>query len=482
MYHLPELQLNRIPCDEAAVLVTPTPCSLADRQFLAEAAGGLRPYTVSETESWIQAVRDGAPVFPLWFQDGENGVREVRIGQSVPADELIRLEIPEIQRYLAARCQALAVQCLPETDSGARSFASPLAEPIPPEIIRQEMAALPDDRILFEDGDYRVCLLRLDDAPHLMYELFRLREEVFRSVGEGTGRPIDTDAFDADYYHLILWHIPNGEIVGSYRLGDCAAMMAAHGGIQGLYTASLYDYTEEAGVRKLEKTLSKLLRKAVKKLALEPGKKVTATKQFILESLGAPISKDSAVSKTDTIGLVNGLAWTSVGGVTLPIEVVAYEGTGKITMTGSLGDVMKESATIALDYVRANSQRYGIADEIFQNNDIHIHVPEGAVPKDGPSAGVAIATAIISCLTHTPVDANVAMTGEVTLRGKALPIGGLREKSLAAARSGIKHIIVPIDNKKDVSELPAEVKEVLKISFMKSVDDALQIALVPSKA
>ena len=131
--------------------------------------------------------------------------------------------------------------------------------------------------------------------------------------------------------------------------------------------------------------------------------------------------------------------------------------------------------------MRANAEKFGINDEIFQKNDIHIHVPEGAVPKDGPSAGVAMTTAIISCLSHTPVDANVAMTGEVTLRGKALPIGGLREKSLAAMRSGIKHIIVPIDNKKDVEELPDVVKENLKISFMKHVDDALAIALVPSK-
>lgn len=142
-------------------------------------------------------------------------------------------------------------------------------------------------------------------------------------------------------------------------------------------------------------------------------------------------------------------------------------------MTGKLGDVMKESATIALDYVRANSKKYNIDDEIFQSNDIHIHVPEGAVPKDGPSAGVAITCAIISCLTHKEVSPNVAMTGEVTLRGKALPIGGLREKSLAAARSGIKEIIVPIDNKKDVEELPEEVKKALKITYMKCVDDAL---------
>ena len=143
---------------------------------------------------------------------------------------------------------------------------------------------------------------------------------------------------------------------------------------------------------------------------------------------------------------------------------------------------MKESATIALDFVRANADKYGIDSKLFAENDIHIHVPEGAVPKDGPSAGVAMTTALISCLTGKAVDANVAMTGEVTLRGKALPIGGLREKSLAALRSGIKTIVVPEDNKKDVSELPQEVKDNLKIVFMKCVDDALAVALVGASA
>jgi len=152
-------------------------------------------------------------------------------------------------------------------------------------------------------------------------------------------------------------------------------------------------------------------------------------------------------------------------------------GKGGLVLTGKLGDVMKESCTIALDYVRANAEKYGISNEMFEKKDIHIHVPEGAVPKDGPSAGVAITTAIISCLTHQPVDNNVAMTGEVTLRGKALAIGGLREKSLAALRSGIKTIIVPLENKKDVGELPEEVKKELKIVYMKNVDDALEVAL-----
>ena len=243
-------------------------------------------------------------------------------------------------------------------------------------------------------------------------------------------------------------------------------------------------YSMEAGVRQLERLIASVCRKVVVELLNNPDtpRPVQITPEKVIELLGVELFEGSKKEKENQVGVVTGLAYTEFGGDILPIEVNYFPGKGGLVLTGKLGEVMKESATIALDYVRANSQRYGIADEIFQNNDIHIHVPEGAVPKDGPSAGVAIATAIISCLTHTPVDANVAMTGEVTLRGKALPIGGLREKSLAAARSGIKHIIVPIDNKKDVSELPAEVKEVLKISFMKSVDDALQIALVPSKA
>ena len=156
-------------------------------------------------------------------------------------------------------------------------------------------------------------------------------------------------------------------------------------------------------------------------------------------------------------------------------------GKGQLVLTGKLGDVMKESCSIALDYVRANAEKYGIPNEMFEKKDFHIHFPEGAVPKDGPSAGVAITTAIVSLLTHTPVDNNVAMTGEVTLRGRALPIGGLREKSLAALRSGIKTIIVPEENKKDVTELPEEVKKELKIVYMKNVDDALAVALLKDK-
>jgi len=243
-------------------------------------------------------------------------------------------------------------------------------------------------------------------------------------------------------------------------------------------------YTMEAGVRQLERLIASVCRKVVVDLLSSPdiARPVKVGEEEVKKYLGVELFEGSKKEKENQIGVVTGLAYTEFGGDILPIEVTYFPGKGGLVLTGKLGDVMKESATIALDYVRANADKYGIKSEIFEKNDIHIHVPEGAVPKDGPSAGVAMTTAIISSLTNTPVDANVAMTGEVTLRGKALPIGGLREKSLAALRSGIKTIIVPEENKKDVSELPQEVKDSLKIVFMKCVDDALSIALVGAKA
>lgn len=239
-------------------------------------------------------------------------------------------------------------------------------------------------------------------------------------------------------------------------------------------------YTMEAGVRELERLIASICRKAVVEIlsCKEEDKKIVIDVDKVKEYLGISKFETSKKEKVNQIGVVTGLAYTEFGGDILPIEVTYFKGKGGLVLTGKLGEVMKESATIALDYVRANAEKYHIDPALFMDNDIHIHVPEGAVPKDGPSAGVALTTAIISSLSHTPVDANVAMTGEVTLRGKALPIGGLREKSLAALRSGIKQIIVPVDNKKNVEELPKEVKDNLKINFMKCVDDALEIALV----
>ena len=242
-------------------------------------------------------------------------------------------------------------------------------------------------------------------------------------------------------------------------------------------------YTREAGVRQLERLVASCCRKAVVELIKDPkhARPIVIDAEQVKKYLGVEIFEDTKKEKEPQIGVVTGLAYTEFGGDILPIEVNYMAGKGQLVLTGKLGDVMKESCSIALDYVRANAEKYGIPNEMFEKKDFHIHFPEGAVPKDGPSAGVAITTAIVSLLTHTPVDNNVAMTGEVTLRGRALPIGGLREKSLAALRSGIKTIIVPEENKKDVTELPEEVKKELKIVYMKNVDDALAVALLKDK-
>ena len=235
-------------------------------------------------------------------------------------------------------------------------------------------------------------------------------------------------------------------------------------------------YTREAGVRDLERKIASCLRKVAVAIVKDPSiKHIEIDEKKVREYLGVEIFEYSKKDKKKQVGVITGLAYTEYGGDILPIEVTYFEGKGGLVLTGKLGEVMKESATIALDYVKANAKRYNIDAKIFLNNDIHIHVPEGAVPKDGPSAGVAITLAIISALSKTPVSPDIAMTGEVTLRGLALPIGGLREKSLAALRSGIKEIIVPKDNKKDVDELPKEVKKSLKIHYMSCVDDAYDI-------
>ncbi len=238
-------------------------------------------------------------------------------------------------------------------------------------------------------------------------------------------------------------------------------------------------YTREAGVRELERKIASCLRKVAVAYVKDPSIEHTVvTPDKVREYLGVPYFEDTQKEKEAQVGVVTGLAYTEYGGDILPIEVNYFKGKGALILTGHLGDVMKESASIALDYVKSNAEAFQIDPEIFANNDIHIHVPEGAVPKDGPSAGVAMTCAIISCLSKRPVSPDVAMTGEVTLRGQSLPIGGLREKSLAALRSGIKKIVVPKDNKKDVDELPKEVKDTLKIVYMSSVEDAIKESFV----
>ena len=238
-------------------------------------------------------------------------------------------------------------------------------------------------------------------------------------------------------------------------------------------------YTREAGVRELERKIASCLRKVGVAIVKDPNLGTTTINvDKVREYLGVPYFEDTQKEKEAQVGVVTGLAYTEYGGDILPIEVNYFKGKGSLILTGHLGDVMKESASIALDYVKSNAEAFQVDPELFVNNDIHIHVPEGAVPKDGPSAGVAMTCAIISCLSQRPVSPDVAMTGEVTLRGQALPIGGLREKSLAALRSGIKKIVVPKDNKKDVDELPKEVKDTLQIVYMSSVEDAVKESFV----
>jgi len=238
-------------------------------------------------------------------------------------------------------------------------------------------------------------------------------------------------------------------------------------------------YTREAGVRELERKIASICRQVVVDLLTQKDiDSVTITPKEVRKYLGIELFENTKKDKVNQVGVVTGLAYTEYGGDILPIEVNHFPGKGRLVLTGNLGDVMKESASIALDYIQANASRYQIDSKIFGTDDIHIHVPEGAVPKDGPSAGIAITTAIISCLTGRPVDNNVAMTGEVTLRGNALPIGGLREKSLAALRSGIKTIIVPQENEKVVHELPEQVRNSIKFVYMKTVDDAVAVALL----
>ncbi len=237
-------------------------------------------------------------------------------------------------------------------------------------------------------------------------------------------------------------------------------------------------YTREAGVRSLERCIASVIRKVIVEKVSEGSDGnfyVTITEKDISKYLGVEPFDSATKEKGKQIGVVTGLAYTEYGGDILPIEVNYFTGKGRLVLTGKLGDVMKESCEIALDYVKANAEKYHIDSKIFENNDIHVHVPEGAIPKDGPSAGVAITCAIISALSKIPVSGDIAMTGEVTLRGNALPIGGLREKSLAAMRSGIKKIIIPDGNKHNVTELPKEVTDKLKILFMKNVDDACKL-------
>lgn len=237
-------------------------------------------------------------------------------------------------------------------------------------------------------------------------------------------------------------------------------------------------YTREAGVRELERQLSKACRKAAYKIVTEKKKSVRITKKNITDFLGKAKYTETKAEKENQVGLCTGLAWTEVGGVILPVEVAVLKGKGNLLLTGQLGDVMKESGRAALTCIRARSEKLKIDEKFYEENDIHVHFPEGAVPKDGPSAGITMTTAIVSALTGKKVRADVAMTGEITLRGKVLPIGGLKEKSLAAYREGIYTVIMPKANERDLDEIAPEVKAKMKFIPVEIIDEVLKVALV----
>ena len=242
-------------------------------------------------------------------------------------------------------------------------------------------------------------------------------------------------------------------------------------------------YTREAGVRNLERTITSVLRKCARKIAAGEVESVSVTGTMLEQLLGPRFVKPDFLNRTNAVGIANGLAWTSVGGETLPIEVqVMDNGSGKITVTGSLGDVMKESAQLAVTWVRVHAAEYGIDPEKLKKCDLHIHAPEGAVPKDGPSAGVTLTTALVSCLSGIPVRGDVAMTGEITLHGNVLPIGGLREKSMAAYREGMKTVLIPKDNEPDLYDVDEEVKKNLTFLPMQNLSQVLAAALLKPKA
>jgi ATP-dependent Lon protease len=239
-------------------------------------------------------------------------------------------------------------------------------------------------------------------------------------------------------------------------------------------------YTREAGVRSMEREISSVFRKVARKVVLE-GKAYSTqvTDDNLSTYLGVPRYRASRQEERNEIGTATGLAWTEVGGEILPIEVTLMTGKGSLTLTGKLGDVMQESARAAMSWVRSRSDDFGLSKDFHRKLDVHIHVPEGAIPKDGPSAGITIATALVSALWKRPIRRDVAMTGEITLRGKVLPIGGVKEKLLAAHRIGVTTIILPRENEKDLADIPKVVLDTMTVELVEHVDEVLKIALVP---
>ena len=258
----------------------------------------------------------------------------------------------------------------------------------------------------------------------------------------------------------------HGLTKGSVRVGDAAMKLIIEG------------YTREAGVRTLTRTIARVVRKAAVDMLENDLEQVTVSREKVQKYLGAQRYLRDLPEKKPCVGVVNGLAYTTVGGETLQVECTVMTGSGNLSLTGQLGDVMKESARAALSWVRAHAAEYELQPDFHKNIDIHIHVPEGAVPKDGPSAGVTMATALVSALTERPVRQDVAMTGEITLRGRVLPIGGVKEKMLAAYRAGIKTLLLPMENQKDLEEIPERVRNTFSVHFMENIEDVLKIALL----
>jgi len=240
-------------------------------------------------------------------------------------------------------------------------------------------------------------------------------------------------------------------------------------------------YTREAGVRELERMLAMACRKIARKEAENKKFNTEIGPLQVRKYLGPPKYSSMLAEKEDAVGMSTGLAWTEVGGVVLFIEVALMPGKGQLTLTGQLGDVMKESCQAAMSYIRSHWKKLGLTENFAKSLDIHIHVPEGATPKDGPSAGIAIATALVSALTGVPTRREVGMTGEITLRGRVIEIGGAKEKVIAAHRAGLKMLILPKDNRKDLEDVPASVKKDIKFVFVKEIDDVLEVALRAKK-
>jgi ATP-dependent Lon protease len=242
-------------------------------------------------------------------------------------------------------------------------------------------------------------------------------------------------------------------------------------------TTVIRSYTREAGVRNLEREIGNVCRKVARKVVKDKEYSIVITAENVNDFLGVTKFRDTLVHERSEVGLVTGLAWTEVGGSILSTEACIVDGKGKLMLTGKLGDVMQESAQAAMSYVRSRSRRLGLPRDFYRNIDIHVHVPEGAIPKDGPSAGITIATAIASAVARIPVRRDLAMTGEITLRGKVLPIGGLKEKMLAAHRAGIYELVLPKENEKDLADIPANLRDQMKLHWVDTMDEVLAVAL-----